>query len=84
MRDSQYKSCAVQNRFTAYLIAAIRNYKRTYSSLQIKKSSSKAGLTKEKCCRQQVAKKCNTKRPPQMRRPERSGYSRLLRVVQTC
>ncbi len=30
MRDSQYKSCAVQNQFTAYLIAAIRNYKRTY------------------------------------------------------
>lgn len=27
MRDSQYKSCAVQNQFTAYLIAAIRNYK---------------------------------------------------------
>ena len=24
MRDSQYKSCAVQNQFTAYLIAAIR------------------------------------------------------------
>ena len=23
MRDSQYKSCAVQNQFTAYLIAAI-------------------------------------------------------------
>ena len=36
MRDSQYKSCAVQNQFTAYLIAAIRNYKRTYLSLQIK------------------------------------------------
>ena len=30
MRDSQYKSCAVQNQFTAYLIAAIRNYKRMY------------------------------------------------------
>ena len=30
MRDSQYKSCAAQNQFTAYLIAAIRNYKRTY------------------------------------------------------
>ena len=30
MQDSQYKSCAVQNQFTAYLIAAIRNYKRTY------------------------------------------------------
>lgn len=24
MRDSQYKSCAVQNQFTAYLIAAIK------------------------------------------------------------
>ena len=30
MRDSQYKSCAVQNQLIAYLIAAIRNYKRTY------------------------------------------------------
>lgn len=30
MRDSQYKSCAVQNQLTAYLIAAIRNYKRMY------------------------------------------------------
>lgn len=29
MRDSQYKSCAVQNQFTAYLIAAIRNYKKS-------------------------------------------------------
>lgn len=41
MRDSQYKSCAVQNQFTAYLIAAIRNYKRTYSSLQIKSQAPK-------------------------------------------
>ena len=30
MRDSQYKSCTAQNQFTAYLLAAIRNYKRTY------------------------------------------------------
>lgn len=30
MRDSQYRSCAAQNQFTAYLLAAIRNYKRTY------------------------------------------------------
>jgi len=30
MRDSQYKSCTAQNQFTAYLFAAIRNYKRTY------------------------------------------------------
>ena len=30
MCDSQYKSCAVQNQFTAYLFAAIRNDKRTY------------------------------------------------------
>lgn len=30
MRDSQYKSYAAQNQFTAYLLAAIRNCKRTY------------------------------------------------------
>ena len=30
MRDSQYRSCAAQNQFTAYLLAAIRNYERTY------------------------------------------------------
>lgn len=30
MRDSQYRSCTAQNQFTAYLLAAIRNYKRTY------------------------------------------------------
>ena len=30
MRVSQYRSCAAQNQFTAYLLAAIRNYKRTY------------------------------------------------------
>lgn len=30
MRDSQYKSYTAQNQFTAYLLAAIRNYKRTY------------------------------------------------------
>lgn len=30
MRDSQYKSCTAQNQFTAYLLAEIRNYKRTY------------------------------------------------------
>ena len=48
-----------------------------------KKSSPKEDLTERKLSGQQGEKKCSTKRPPQMRRPERSGYSRLLRVVQT-
>ena len=34
MRDSQYKSCAVQNQFTAYLIAAIRYLRRISTALR--------------------------------------------------
>ena len=48
MRDSQYKSCAVQNQFTAYLIAAIRNYKRTY--LRITERSHSHDRTENYCC----------------------------------
>lgn len=52
-------------------------------SLQIKSQAPKRAW-REKNLQAAGREKVQHKRPPQTRRPERSGYRQLLRVVQTC
>ena len=47
-----------------------------------KKSSPQSRLDREKFAGSRRRKKCNTKRPPPMRRPERPDCRQLLRVTQ--